>query len=120
DECVVAEGYAPFGQEHVRIARLDDLVEDVLHVPGRKKLPLLDVHDAPGGGGSHQKVGLTAKEGGNLQHVDHLGDGGALLRFVHIRQHRQTEAIADLGEDIHGGGEPEPTTPAEAGAVRLV
>ena len=97
-----------------------DFLGDVLHVPGRQKLPLLDVDGAPGLGRGDQKIGLAAEEGRNLQHIDRLGHGRALLRQVHVGQHRAAAALAHLGEDRQAVLEPEPARAFERGAVRLV
>ena len=54
-----------------RAARLPRLVDDVLHVPGREELPLLDVDRLAGRGHGADEIGLAAQEGRRLQHVDH-------------------------------------------------
>ena len=59
---VVAEADAALRHQHIRVARIDDLVHDILHVPGREELTLLDVHDPAGPRRSLKKVGLTAEE----------------------------------------------------------
>ena len=70
DKRVVAEAHAPLGHQDVGRARGVELGDDVLHVPGREKLPLLDVDRPPGLGRRDQKIGLAAQEGRNLQRVD--------------------------------------------------
>jgi hypothetical protein len=49
-------------------------------------LALLDVDDAPGGGGRSKEIGLPAQERGYLQHVHGSSNACALLRFVHVGQ----------------------------------
>ena len=39
------------------------------------------------------------KKGGDLQHVDRGCDARALLGVVHVGEHRNFQAVADLGED---------------------
>ncbi len=46
DQRVVTEGSAALGHQHIGIAGAGDLGDDVLHVPGREELALLDVDDA--------------------------------------------------------------------------
>ena len=52
------------------LPRAGDLGDDVLHVPGRQELALLDVDDLAGLRGGDQQVGLAAQEGRDLQDVD--------------------------------------------------
>ena len=97
-----------------------DLRGDVLHVPGRQELALLDVDRAAGLRRGDQQVGLPAQEGRDLQHVDRLGDRRALLGRVHVGQHRHAEALAHLGEDRQALLHAEAARGVGAGAVRLV
>ena len=120
DQRVVAEAGAALGDQHIASARLGQLGDDVLHVPRREKLPLLDVHRPPRARGGDQQVGLAAEERRNLQHVDRLRGGGALLALVHVGQHRQAEALADFGEDRQRRREPDPALRPAAGPVGLV
>ena len=92
DERIVAEGYAALGHQHVAIAHTGDFVDDVGHVPGRQELALLDI-DHPAGRRRRIKVGLSAQEGRNLQHVDHLRDAGALRDFVHVGENGHPEPL---------------------------
>ncbi len=63
---------------------------------------------------------MPAKEGRDLQHVDHFGDLGALPGLVHVGEHRQAEVLAQIGEDRQRLVYPEPALPREARPVRLV
>ena len=62
-----------------RLPELAHLAGDVLHVPGRQELALLDVDRRPVSAAATQQVGLPAEEGRDLQHVDRLGHRRALL-----------------------------------------
>ena len=84
------------------------LATTLLHVPGREELALLDVDHAPGLGRRDQKVGLPAEEGRDLQHVDDLGDFGALRRLVHVGEHRQPELRRGARRRRQRCVEPEP------------
>ena len=99
DERVVAKRCAALGEEHIRIAGARDLGDDVLHVPGRQELPLLDVHDAACLGGGDEQISLAAEKGRDLQHVDSLGGARTLRHLVHVSEDRQLQGFADLGED---------------------
>ena len=59
DQGVVAEADAPLADQDLAVARRLDLLDDLLHVPGRQELALLDVHGPPGFGGGHEKIGLA-------------------------------------------------------------
>ena len=60
DERVVAEARAAFGDQHVWISRTGNFRDDVLHVPRREKLTLLDLDDPARRGGGDQQIGLPA------------------------------------------------------------
>jgi hypothetical protein len=62
----------------------------------------------------------AAKEGRDLQHVDHIGDGSAMFRRMHVGQHRQTQRLLDLGKDRQGGLQADAARAGARGAVRLV
>ena len=85
------------------------------HVPGREELALLHVDHLAGARRGHQQIGLAAEEGRDLQHVDGLGHGGALLGLMHVGEHGKASALPDLGEDRQRVGKPMP-----AGALSAV
>ena len=117
---IVAERDAALGDEHVARARVGEFRHDILHVPRRKELPLLDIHRPPRSRGGDEEVGLAAKEGRDLQHVDGLRGERALRDLVHVGQHGQAEAVPDFGEHGKRGFEPKsPRGPARS-AVGLV
>ena len=62
DQVVVAEAEAALGDEHLRVARFDDLRNRVLHVGRREELPLLDV-DHPAGLAPRPRAGRSAATG---------------------------------------------------------
>ena len=66
DEIVVPEAGPTLSQRHARIAAFADFIDGVTHVPGRDKLPLLDVYRATALPCCHQQVGLAAEESRNL------------------------------------------------------
>src|SRR5438105_7902246 len=119
-QVVVAEGRAPFGEQDLRAAALAQLVDDVLHVLGSEELALLDVDGAPGSRSSEEQVRLPAEEGGDLQHVDHLGGASALRRFVHVGEGRQAALLLGPGENAQPFFQAGTAEAPGAGAVGLV
>ncbi len=67
-----------------------------------------------------QKIGLATEERRDLQHVDHICNLRALVRFMHVGENRYGELVADLREDRQGMIEPDATIAPGTGAVRLV
>ena len=61
-----------------------------------------------------------AQEGRDLQDVDRLRDGGALVALMHVGQNRQAEFLADIGEDRQRLFQSRCRAPCSAGAVGLV
>ena len=96
---VVAEAGAALAQEDPLVAARGDLAGDVLHVPGREELALLDVDRVAGLGRGDQEIGLAAQIGRDLQDIDRLGGRRALLGQMHVGQDRDAARLADLGED---------------------
>ena len=96
------------------------LGRDLLHVPGRQELALLDVDRPAGLGRGAQQVGLAAEEGGDLQDVDHLGHGLALPALVDVGEHRQAGGLLHRGQDLDALVEPDAAGAGGAGAVGLV
>jgi hypothetical protein len=83
-------------------------------------LPLLHIDDAPGFGSGDKQIGLAAEKCGNLQYVHGLRHGRALCRFMHIREHRQAERVADFREYRQSRLHADATRAPARGAVRLV
>ena len=79
------------------------LVDDVLHVPRRQELPLLDVHRLAGLRHGADEVGLPAQEGRRLQHIDHAGHLGHLGLVVHVGEDGQARLLAHLVQDLQPG-----------------
>jgi hypothetical protein len=100
DEAAVAKEGAAFGDHDVGAAGLAELFEGALHFAGRKELALLDVDGAlvPGRGLARggEQVGLTAEERGDLQEVEGLRDGLALVGLVDVGGCGAGELLLDL------------------------
>ncbi len=99
DKRVVAERGAALGHQHVAVSGTGDFRHHVLHVPRRQELALLDVDGLAGFRCGGQQVGLAAQERRDLQYIDGGRDAGALLDLVNVGQHRNTQAVADVGEN---------------------
>ena len=117
---VVAERHAALGDQHVGIAGAGQLVDDIGHVPGRQKLALLDVDHLAGRRRGQQQIGLPAQKRRDLQHVDRLRGDRALLRLMHVGQHRQLQRVADFGKHRQRVSQADAARGAGAGAVGLV
>ena len=117
---VVAETGTPLAQHNVLIAGAFHLGGDVGHVPGGQELAFLDVDGPAGFPGSNQQVRLAAEEGRNLQDIDDLFEGGALGGVVDVGQHRNAQAVPDLGEHRPGALQAEAAGAVDAGPVGLV
>ena len=93
DEIGVAEAIATLGEDDLVVATLGDLACGVLHTRGREELPLLDVHDLARACCRSDEIGLTAEEGGDLQHIYVLGSECSLLRLVDVGDDRDVEGL---------------------------
>ena len=120
DERVVAEGDATLRHQHIAVASARHFGDDVGHIPGRQELALLDVDHAAGCGGGGEEIGLPAEEGRDLKHVYDFGDARALLGFVHVRQNRHGERLAQFGKNRQGGVEADATIAPGTGTIGLV
>src|SRR5690606_20147244 len=91
DQVVVAEARAALAGHDLLVAGGLRLVGDVLHLPRRQELALLDVARAAGAGHLLDEVGLPAQEGRRLQHVHHRGDLVHRRVLVHVGKHRHAD-----------------------------
>ena len=87
---------------------------------GARNWPFLTLTGLPVRGRRDQEIGLAAEKGRDLQQIDGLGDGGAVLGRMHVGGDGKAGALSDLGEDGKRLFEPEPAGARGAGAVRLV
>ncbi len=58
DKVVIPETGAAFGDEDVRVARVDDFRDHVFDIVGREELSLLHVHDPAGPRRGDEQIGL--------------------------------------------------------------
>ncbi|MNT09538.1 hypothetical protein D3C72_1443250 [compost metagenome] len=91
-QVVVAELGATLAQNDPLIAGLTNLAGDVLHLTRAEELRLLDVDRATRAGDGVHQIGLPGQEGRNLQDIDHFSHRVRLGDFVHVGDHRNTEA----------------------------
>src|SRR6266702_4724110 len=120
DQVVVAERHPPLGQDDPLVAGGERLSHHVFHVPGGEELPLLDVDHPAAFRRRHHQVGLPAEEGGDLEHVEHLGRRGDLLDGMDVGQHRHPERLLHLGQDAEPLLDPRPAVRGDRGTVCLV
>ena len=118
-ETSVAKRRSALAHHHILVAGIHDLLDDILHVPRRKELTLLHVQCTAGLGRSHEQVGLTAQERGDLQYIHILRHLRAVLGLMHIGQHRHPVLALDLGQPIQAF-DAGPTRSADGRAIGLV
>ena len=100
DQVVVTESSSALGDENLPAAGANRLFYDLHHLRRREKLALLEIYDPAGAHGGVDQVGLTAKKGGDLQHV-HDFTGESSLRFrMHVGQHRHAERLSNFRQHL--------------------
>ena len=120
DQIVITKARAALGHKYLTIAGIATLVDSVLHVPGRNKLPLLDVHGTAAERRRHDQIGLAAEKRRNLQNIHHLGHSRHVGNLMHVGEHRYVHLILDLPEDAQAFLYSRPAIAADRRAVRLV
>ena len=83
-EILIAEGGAAIRLPDFGGAGLFQFVGHEFHLAGGEELTFLDIDRAAGCGGSDEEIGLATKKGGNLQCIDDLADGFAVLGQVYV------------------------------------
>ena len=90
------------------------------HVEGRDELAFLNVDGSACFGGSDEEVCLAAEEGGDLEDVDGLAYGGAVLGGVDVGEDGETGALRYGAEDAAAFDEAGAPEAANGGAVGFV
>ena len=90
DQIVVAEAGSTLREENTAVSRGGNLLDGMLHIPGRNKLAFFYIDGAPRFARGQQQIGLAAQKGRDLQHIGSFCSNFALRRLVHIGQHRQS------------------------------
>jgi hypothetical protein len=119
-QVVVAEREAALADQDVVVAGRAGLVDDVPHLPGREKLPLLDVHRSSLRRDVDDEIRLPAEESRCLQDVDDGRDFGQGRVFVHIRQHRNAQLLLHLAQDPQALIQARAAETLARAAIRLV
>jgi hypothetical protein len=96
------------------------LARDVLHVPGREELALLDVDRLAGTGHLLDEIGLATEEGRRLQHVDHAGHFVHRRVFVHVGEHRHADLALDFVQNLQTRFQARSAEAGTRGAIGLV
>ena len=100
-QVVVAEARAAVAQDQLVVARFLEFFDDIGHLARAQKLRLLDVDDFTRFRQGHDQVRLARQEGGQLQHVDHLGHLLRLPWLMHVGNHGHAERRLHVLEDAH-------------------
>lgn len=100
DKVIVAKRRAAFREEKIPATGVFELIADVFDIPWGEKLAFFDIYDPSTLGGSHDKIGLAAEKGGNLEHIDILSGNFDVLRRVDIGRDGHAPLSPDLGEKL--------------------
>ena len=76
------------------------LVNDILHVVRRQELPFLKVDRLTGLSAGMNEVGMTAKEGRRLEHVDNLSDRLDLFDSMNVSQYRNADQPTNIRKNL--------------------
>ena len=106
DQVVIPEGGPALAEQNFFVTGFFELLDDVSHLMGGEKLCFLDVDRPSGFGQSHDEIGLTAKEGGELEDVDYFGGGFGLMWFVDVGDHWHPMGFLDLGKNFQAFFQP--------------
>jgi len=96
NQVVVSEGRAAFGDQNIFIAGRLNLPDDVGHVPGRKKLSFLHVHDLRLFRDLHDKIRLPAQKRGHLHHIQDAGRFVNFFKPMHIGKDRRADFFPNV------------------------
>src|SRR5829696_4348193 len=70
DKIVVAERHTSLGEKESLVSERNQLIRNILQIPRCEELSFFDVHHSSGLCRCLDKIGLAAKEGGDLQDID--------------------------------------------------
>src|SRR5262249_22101811 len=98
DELAVTKGAAAFSEQKLGVARFAHFVNDVLHLPRRHELALLDIDRFSGLRRREKKIGLPSEECGDLQEVDHFRGHGGVMSLVDIGCYGQARFLLHCGQ----------------------
>ena len=86
NEIIVTKCGAPFGEKIIFASRGLELGCNILHIPRRKELTFLHIHNPTGLRCRDNEIGLTAQERWNLKDVNELSSNSSLFGIVNIRR----------------------------------
>jgi hypothetical protein len=119
-QAAVTKKGAPFSEQEIATACLEDFVDDVLHVAWRQELSFLYMHRAARLRRCYQQICLSRQEGRNLQQVANLCYRSSLLRLVDVRRYWQARFFMDALQDAKPLFHSQSTKGTGAGAVGLI
>ena len=99
NERVVAEAHPALAHHDLVVAHRTGLVHHILHVPGSKKLALLDVDRLALARHILDEVGLPAQERRRLQHIHHRCNLFQRRVLMNIGQYRHADLLLHFGKD---------------------
>jgi hypothetical protein len=120
DQVVIPEGGPALAEQNFFVTGFFELLDDVSHLMGGEKLCFLDIDRPSGFGQSHDEIGLTAKEGGELEDVDYFGGRLGLVGFVDVGNNGYSMGLLDLGEDFQAFFQSGPPEGGDGRAIGLV
>jgi hypothetical protein len=119
-EIVIAEAGAALGEEDARVAGGGNFLNGVLHIFGRNELPLLHIDGTTGFAGRDEQVGLATEEGGNLEDIAGLCDGGAVGGLVHVGEDGEVCLFRDAPQNTCAFDEAGTAEARDGGAIGFV
>ena len=120
DQVLVTESRASVGLPDLGGLGAFELIDHEAHLERRKELALLHVHDLAGLGGRDEEVRLAAHERRDLQDIDDLADGLALLGAMDVGEDVESVVLLHHREEVEASLHAGTTVAAERGAVGFV
>ncbi len=99
NQVVIPERHPTLTHHNLVIADSPGLVDDVFHIPGRQKLPLLDIHRPAGTRHVLDKVGLSTQKGRRLKDIHYGSHFIQRCILMHIREDGNLHFIPDFLQD---------------------
>lgn len=117
---VVAEARTTLAEDQLIVTGFYAFVQDVFHFLRREELGFLDVDHRAGLGHRNHEVGLTRKEGRQLDDVADFSHDRSLIRLVDVGDDRHAEGLLDVLENSHALFQARATVRGHRGTVGLV
>ncbi|GBE30957.1 hypothetical protein BMS3Bbin04_01995 [bacterium BMS3Bbin04] len=99
-QVAITETSPTFGQKHRFPAALLYLINCVYHIFRGHELPLLHIYSSASFTSLHQEIGLATEKCRYLQHIYHIAGSVNLQGVMHVGDHRNTNRITNLAENL--------------------